>query len=450
MRRVRPPVLLLVLASLGGAACFSPPPPAPLEAPNVVMILVDDLGWGDVNYHGGEIGTPVLDRLASEGVRLERFYAAPSCSPSRAGILTGKSPARLGFLRNTMDRDTYGLPLEERTMAEGFRDAGFATALVGKWHLGQSQPEQLPPARGFDHFYGFLGGWVRYWDHGRARRIDWQRNGEPLEESGFTTHLLTDEAIRLIEERDRTRPLFLLLAYNAPHAPLALPPGETAESLGMNTPPGQPLRTIDRPLLYAATVRDLDAEIGRFLACLDDEGITEETIVFFASDNGATPAWGASNRPLRGEKYTVWEGGVRTPAIVRWPGHVVAGEESEDIVSHVDLWPTLAAAAGVAWDREQVVDGRDRWSAIVEAGITPRERLVFGARKDEVSRWAVLDGSRKLVEELPDAGEGSAMLFDVHADEGETIDLAERNSAEVDELRRELEAWKRVPLLGGE
>jgi arylsulfatase A-like enzyme len=195
-------VALVLLATVPSAAADAP------KRPNVVIILADDLGWRDVGYHGSEIATPRLDRLAAEGVVLDRFYAQPTCSPTRAALMTGKAPLRLGVVSPLSKNNPTGLPLGERLLPEHLREAGYQTFLTGKWHLGHRHRDYLPTARGFDHFYGHATGGIGYWDHVHGGGLDWQRNGETLREEGYSTHLIADEAVRLIETRDPGRPFF--------------------------------------------------------------------------------------------------------------------------------------------------------------------------------------------------------------------------------------------------
>jgi len=204
MRRIFPSCLLgaLVLFAVFPSAAA---PDAP-DRPNFVVILADDLGWNDVGYHGSEIRTPTLDRLAAEGIELDRFYVQPSCSPTRSALLTGKSSRRLGIHRPLGKNEGDGLGLDERILPQFLGDLGYQRLMVGKWHLGHVTPDYFPQARGFEHFYGYLTGGIGYWDHNHGGGHDWQRNGETLREEGYATHLIADEAVRLIRERDSSRP----------------------------------------------------------------------------------------------------------------------------------------------------------------------------------------------------------------------------------------------------
>ena len=305
--------IALVAVAIALAGCRSredSEPPVPDPRPNILIFLVDDLGWNDVGYHGSEIRTPRIDRLAREGVRLGRFYVTPICTSTRAGFLTGRSPMRYGLIYSVIQLWTnFGLPLDEHILPESFQAAGYATAMVGKWQLGHDHVRQLPFNRGFDHFYGLVHGPIDYFTHvvgfgpTVTGALDWQRNGRTVYEDGYATDLLAGEAIRLIETRDRGRPLLLYLAFNAAHSPLQAPQ-DLIDSYG----------EIDDPQrrIFAAMVESTDANIGSVLDALEREGIDDNTLVLFFSDNGSHQTWGRTG-PLRGGKGSVFEGGEALP-----------------------------------------------------------------------------------------------------------------------------------------
>jgi hypothetical protein len=240
------------------------------NAPNIVIILADDMGWNDVGYHGSEISTPHIDRLAAEGLELDRFYAQPACSPTRAALLTGKSSQALGIYSPLSKLNPTGLPLTEKLMPAYFRDAGYQTFLVGKWHLGFREPAYRPTARGFDHFYGHLTGGIGFWDHVHGGGLDWQRNGETVREEGYSTHLMAAEIDRLIAQRDPSKPMFLYAAFNAPHLPNEAPEETIAQYAHIDDPNRR---------VHAAMVSELDTAIGQLLATLDEQGMLENTLV---------------------------------------------------------------------------------------------------------------------------------------------------------------------------
>jgi arylsulfatase A-like enzyme len=250
------------LALLGLAAVLlAQADPAP--RPNIVFILADDLGWKDVGWHGSEIRTPQLDRLAAAGVRLEQFYVQPVCSPTRASLMTGRYPMRYGLQVDVVRPNAkYGLSLEERMLPQALREAGYATRMVGKWHLGSFEERYRPLARGFDHHYGHLLGAIDYFTHLRDRKPDWYRDGKPLIEEGYSTELLGAEAVKIIRDHDAAKPLFLYVAFNATHAPLQAP----ASYL-------EPYKDLPDPerRLKAAMTAAMDQQIGRIADAIEKE-----------------------------------------------------------------------------------------------------------------------------------------------------------------------------------
>ncbi len=373
--------------------------------PNIVVILADDLGWNDVGYHGSEIATPNIDRLAREGVELDRFYVQPSCSPTRAALMTGKSPARFGILRPLGKNERTGLPKDETTLPQHLAGLGYQTLMVGKWHLGNYTPDLFPQSRGFEHFYGYLSGGVGYWDHNHGGGHDWQRNGETLREEGYATRLLADEAVRVIRARDRTRPTFLYLAFGAPHLPNEAPDETVARYRGIANPHRR---------VHAAMVDELDAAIGRVVAALEQEGMLDDTLLVFSSDNGglvrdgAPPSFvalstlvqwifdrpvpiaslefvvanvedaGSDNSPLPGGKTSIAEGGTRVPALLRWPARLDA-RRYDGFMTIADVLPTLLHAAAGPAAIPGDIDGASQWAALTGQGTseTP-DYLVHG------------------------------------------------------------------------
>jgi arylsulfatase B len=336
VRRLTFLLTLCLVAGLAGPSLSAP------DRPNVVIFLADDLGWGDVGFHGGPIETPHIDRLAREGVELGRFYVTPICSPTRAALMTGRDPIKLGVAYQVFEAwDNHGVHPEERFLSEAFRAAGYQTATIGKWHLGHAQETYLPGSRGFDHFYGHLNTEVGYFPPFAAQGgKDFQRNGKSVDEEGYETFMLAEEAVRWIRERDKSRPFLLYMPFLAPHTPLDAPEALEAKYADLDDDRKAPRGTQDwsrylrfvgveslRPL-YAAVVDGMDQSIGRVLATLDEEGLAENSIVLFFSDNGGMTTFGvggADNAPLRGGKGETFEGGIRVVSVVRWPGHLEAG-----------------------------------------------------------------------------------------------------------------------------
>jgi len=452
-----------------------------MSKPNIVIILADDMGWMDVGYHGSEIKTPHLDKLAGEGVRLNQFYVMPACTPSRASLLTGRYTTRYGMqtgvIKPTQD---HGLPSDEVTLADALKGAGYYTAITGKWHLGHGKKEYLPGSRGFDYQYGCYNGMIDYYTHMFNYRIrgisaggitgveniqeewkedgnDWNRNDEPLHEEGYATDLIADEAIKVINNRDTAQPLFLYVAFTAPHSPLQVPekyldmyrPEEMTIPKG---PKEAPIYTIGgikdeelqrRRAIYAAMVTCMDAGIGRIMDSLRERGMDQNTILFFCSDNGGAPDLGALNDPLRGSKTSVYEGGVRVPAFMHYPGKIHADTSVDEALHMVDVYPTLLNQAGVSIAQVKPLDGKDIWPALAEGQPSPHDEILINAAP---YNGAIVVGDWKLVRNghlfcmISNEGKDDAYeLFNLAEDIGETTDLSERFPEKVRELRERLE-----------
>jgi arylsulfatase A-like enzyme len=356
------------------------------ERPNLVFILADDLGWADVGWHGDEIQTPHLDKLGAAGARLEQFYVQPVCSPTRAALMTGRYPIRYG-LQVSVVRPwaQYGLDLKERTLAQALKDVGYETAICGKWHLGHVSPGYLPTHRGFDHQYGLYNGAVDYFTHQRDGGLDWHRDDRAMREEGYTTHLLADEAIRLIGKHDTARPLFLYVAFNAVHAPHQVP--DRYKEAYAQLP--EPRRT------YAGMVAAMDESVGRIVDAVEKKGIASNTLFVFSSDNGGPdPGRVTSNGPLRAAKATVYEGGVRVPAFATWPGHIKPGSVVDAPLHIVDWYPTLLKLAGAPLEQSLPLDGRDAWSTITEGKPSPHQEILLnstpGGGAIRVGDWKIV------------------------------------------------------------
>src|SRR5262245_50848142 len=330
---------------------------AQVRQPNIVMIVGDDMGYADIGVHGSkDIPTPHIDALAKGGVRFSDAYVTgPHCSPTRAGLLTGRYQQRFGHEVN-MGADAGpngGLPPSERTMADRLKAAGYRTALFGKWHLG-SAAHLHPMSRGFDEFYGFLGGDHSYFESAENGANPLYDGRNPVEASGYLTDVLTDRAVAFIR-REKSRPFFLYLAYNAVHTPMHAPDKYLARFKGI---PDSQRRT------YAAMMSAMDDGIGRTLAALRAEGLEENTLIFFFSDNGGptmpgTTINGATNTPLRGSKRQTWEGGIRVPFMIRWKGRLPEGKIDSRPIIQIDVLPTALAAAGVEPAAGWKLDGVD-------------------------------------------------------------------------------------------
>ena len=417
-------------------ACLSPLRAA-TAPPNVLIFLADDLGWHDVGFHHSEIRTPKIDRLASQGVRFERAYSFPVCSPTRSGLMTGRSPMRLGVAYTVIRPwSNYGVPVEERLMPQAFHDAGYQTSITGKWHLGHAYKKFLPRSRGFDHTYGHVNGAIDYFTHERDGGLDWNRDGVSVREEGYSTFLLGAETIRLIRNRDRSRPFFHYLPFNSPHAPLQAPPEYIDKYANIKD---------EKRRRYAAMTDAMDVTIGKVLATLDDEGLTSNTLVLFFSDNGGPVQSGSSNTPLRAGKGTAFEGGIRVPAVMRWPGHLPAGTVSQQVMTMMDYFPTLAGAAGIPTGPTRPLDGKNLWPAITSGKVEPREDLYFATETGASMRFAVHHREWKLVREVPSkGGPPRNYLFRIVEDPTEQNDLSEKNPQLVATLVQGLEEWRKL------
>jgi arylsulfatase A-like enzyme len=434
---------------LTGLALLATPATAAAPRPNIVILLADDLGWADVGYHGGEIETPSIDRLAREGVRLDRFYSAPICSPTRAALVTGRDPIELGIAYDQIHPwYNVGLAARQRTIADVFRDAGYQTALVGKWHLGHTFEHQTPNARGFEHFWGHLHTNTDFYTHEREGGHDLQRNGQSVFAEGeYLTHLEAGEAVRFIRERDHERPFLLYVPFTAPHSPMQAPE-ETIEKYA-----SLPLEKNRR--IYAAMVDEMDRGIGRILDALDEEELARDTIVLFFSDNGGSSIYGGVNTPLKGEKGQTFEGGIRVPAVVRWPDRLEAGGEMAQMTTVMDVLPTLAAAAEVELGETDELDGQDMWPALARGEERPRRQPVGFASEIPIPgliHLAIFDGRWKLVQVLRE-GQSEIrtrnFLYDIESDPNEEHDLATAHPEELERLLGMLHDWrKRHPLAG--
>src|SRR5881394_746272 len=341
---------------------------APSTRPHLLFILADDLGWGDVGFHDGEIKTPNIDQLAASGARLEQFYVQPVCSPTRAAFMTGRYPIRHGLhIGVVRPWARYGLPLEERTLAQALKSVGYETAITGKWHLGHFEPAYLPTHRGFDHQYGHYNGAIDYNTHIRGGGHVWHRDDKANYDEGYSTHLVAREASRIITEHNPAKPLFLYVPFNAVHAPHQVPERymEPYANLKGNR------RT------YAGMVAAMDEAIGQILGAIDKKGIRDNTLIFFCSDNGGpAPGRVTSNGPLRAGKGTLYEGGVRVPAVMVWPGKIKAGSIVNAPLHMVDWYPTLVKLAGGSLEQKKPLDGRDAWPAITQGAPTPHEDIL--------------------------------------------------------------------------
>jgi len=433
------------LAALAGWLVGAPLPAAEQGAPrpHIVYILADDLGWKDVGFHGSDIKTPNLDTLALGGARLEQFYAQPMCTPSRAALMTGRYPHRYGLQTIVIpSAGKYGLATDEWLLPQALKGAGYKTAIVGKWHLGHADRKYWPRQRGFDHQYGPLLGEIDYFTHSAHGTRDWFRNNRPVKEEGYVTQLLGKDAAKLIGSHDPKTPLFLYLAFTAPHAPYQAP----QEYLDKYKHIADPSRRA-----YAAMITAMDDEIGRVLGALEKRKMRENTLVVFQSDNGgprsarftgevdmSKSTIPADNGPYRDGKGMLYEGGTRVVALINWPGHIKPGSVVDQPIHMVDMYPTLSGLAGASRGKSKPLDGLNVWPAIAEGKPSPRDEVVYAI---EPFRAAVRQGDWKLVWRavLPSQVE----LFNVAEDPSEKTNLADKNPQKVAELQQRIQALAR-------
>ena len=419
--------------SAGLARQFSGKPDS--VRPNIIFILADDLGWKDVGYHGGSIKTPNIDKLAAEGTRLEQFYVQPVCSPTRSSLMTGRYPMRYGLQVGVVRPwANYGLPLEERTLAQALKEAGYATAICGKWHLGHMNGQYLPTARGFDHQYGHYNGALDYFTHVRDGGLDWHRDDQPVREQGYTTDLLADESIRLIERHDVTRPLFLYVPFNAVHSPFQAPQSRIDRYKHIQA---------KNKRIFAAMLTCMDDAIGRIVSSLDKRGIRQNTLIIFCSDNGGVGNV-SDNGLLRGEKAQLYEGGIRVPAIAVWPGVLKAGAVVDEPLHIVDMYPTLIKLAGATLEQSLPLDGKDAWPTIAQGKPSPHDEILLNVTP---ANGAIRCGDWKLVcngsiganNASEEAGRNVFELFNLADDPYEKNDLSDKQPQKLEELKRRLE-----------
>jgi len=404
------------------------------KRPNIIFIIADDLGWADIGYHGSEIQTPNLDRLAKQSVRFERHYVMPTCTPTRVGLMTGRYPSRFGVLS-----PAYGKIFDDDTvtLAGALQSCGYKTSISGKWHMG-SPPDFTPCKYGFDSSYGYFHGQIDpYTHHYKTGVRSWHRNDMYLEEEGHATDLITNEAIRVIES-DHDKPFFLYVAYSVPHYPLDEPEKWTGAYRGK-------IKNQSR-LWYAASVTHMDAGIGDIVKAVDRKGIREDTLIVFVSDNGGQKNWYdkkqykgryaekphtvlGNNHPLRGWKGEVYEGGVRVPALANWES-VLEPRILSASVHIVDWMPTLCKLAGYSPQTDLRWDGRDIWPLVSGQTAAIEPRSLYWKTPNAS---AITLGDWKLV---TDKRQKSFELYDVITDPYEEHDLARRCPERVNKLRR--------------
>ena len=424
------------------------------ERPNIVFILADDLGYGDLGCYGRtDIKTPVLDRLAAEGVRLTQHYAnGPECTPTRAAFLTGRYPQRIGGLECAIGTgnvgryddairlrasDDLGLPDTENTIARRLREVGYRTALCGKWHLGYELKFQ-PDRHGFDHSFYCVGGGMDYFHFlDTAGGYNLFQDGKPVRRDGYFTDLMTDDAIDFVSQQEGDDPFFLYLAYTCPHSPFQGPDDQQPDPLPLDSPLWR--QGSAPPDVYIAMIEHMDRCIGRFLDALDRLQLSDNTVIIFAGDNGGTAS--ARNVPLSGIKGSTYEGGIRVPAIVRWPGVIPAGKLSSQVSATFDFTRSIARLGGVEVAASGTFDGTDILAHLAK-GQAVVERTLFWRKPRGETVWkGVRRGNLKFV--ARERGlRYEEHLYDLEQDPGEMVDLRSSRPDDLAALRSLYLRWE--------
>jgi arylsulfatase A-like enzyme len=427
------------------ALVISVSPVCGADKPNIVHIVADDLGWKDVGFNGAaDTKTPNIDKLAATGARLEQFYVQPMCTPTRAALMTGRYPFRYGLQTAVIPSvSAYGLDTTEWLLPQALKDAGYKTAIIGKWHLGHADKKYWPKQRGFDYQYGALIGELDYFTHEEHGVLDWYRDNKQLKEKGYTTTLIGNEAVKYINEQSSSTPFYLYLTFNAPHTPYQAPQEYIDRYKNIEDPTRR---------TYAAMVACLDDEIGRVVAALDEKKLRDNTLIIFHSDNGGVRSamfagvmadvsktkLPADNGPYREGKGMLYEGGTRVCALANWPDRIPAGVTVTEMIHAVDMYPTLAKLAGASTAKCKPLDGLDVWGTISEGKPSPRTEIVYNI---EPFRGALRQGDWKLVWRtfLP----SSVELYNLAQDPSENNNLAAANPDKVVELQQRLNALAR-------
>ena len=411
------------------------------QLPNVLLILADDHGYGDISAHNGpSIQTPNIDRIAEQGTRFTRFYANSSvCSPSRASLMTGRYPDRAGVpgVIRTHPENSWGyLRQDAVTLPSALKQKDYRTALIGKWHLGL-EPENHPCKRGFDHFHGFLGDMMDdYYTH-RRHDINYMQHGfDTIDPRGHATDLFTEWSMDFIRAQAQSfEPFFLYLAYNAPHTPIQ-PPDEWIARVQEREPDISPQRA-----KYIALVEHMDAGIGRVLDTLEDTDQLSNTLVIYTSDNGGAVNVGAHNGPLRGQKGQMYEGGIRVPTCAMWPGYIQNGYVTDQVALLMDLFPTICEVAGASIP--EGIEGRSIWQTLQGEQQDFSERILYWLRREGGQQFlgqcqhAIRRGDTKLLHNSPFE---PLELYNLSNDPLETTDNAQTETALFREMRQLFQA----------
>lgn len=420
---------------------LAPPSPADDDKPNIVFILADDLGREDCGFMGGkEIKTPHIDKLAAAGAKLDAFYVQPVCSPTRAALMTGRYPMRHGLQVGVVRPwAQYGLPLDEQTLPQGLQASGYATAIVGKWHLGHFAPQYLPTRRGFDHQYGHYNGAIDYFTHIRDGGFDWHRDDKASRDEGYSTHLLAKEAVKFIADTAGKKPFFLYVPFNAVHAPHQVPDEYVKPYANLK---GERRK-------YAGMLAAMDEAVGQIVEAVEKAGARKNTLFIFSSDNGGPqPGVVTDNGKFRAGKGTLYEGGVRVAAFAAWDGHIKAGSTVTEPIHMVDWYPTLLKLRGAKFSQQLPLDGLDIWPTLTQGKPSPHDAILLNTTPNA---GAIRMGDWKLVlrngADDPDGGpaknpdKSTVELFNLKDDPYEKSNLAEKQAKKLKELRARLEGY---------
>ncbi|MCH2182106.1 MAG: sulfatase-like hydrolase/transferase [Mariniblastus sp.] len=444
---------LILISSLGWwaqPACAGLTDEAVTEKPNVVVILADDLGWGAVSYHSDFAETPHLDQFVAGGIELDRFYVAPMCSPTRAGLLTGRYPIRFGLARAVIPpQRNFGLPVTERMLPELLAEAGYQQrGIFGKWHLGHHDRKWHPLSRGFTQFEGHYNGAIDYFDLTREGERDWHVGFEPSPKQGYATDLITDAACRFIGQAAADdAPYFCYVPFNAPHSPFQAKPADVERYAQADKP------TAEEKL--QAMIWSMDQGIGKILQAIEQSGESDNTQVWILSDNGGVGRFARNNRPLRGSKLTTFEGGTRVIASVRWPARWKGGQKVTEQKGYIDLLPTILTSAGLkpqSIERpERPLDGLPLNDLLAgkAAELPEREWYSYhGQSGDQKETISIHTADWKLIVMGPDIRRHSIgpdhqlFLFEIAQDPLEKTNVAEEHPHVVAELTGKLIAHR--------
>lgn len=418
--------------------------------PHIIYVLVDDLGYADCGFNGGtDIQTPNIDGLARSGAILKSYYVQPVCSPTRAALMTGRYATHTGVYTVVRPGAPWGLPLSEQTLPQALREAGYTSAICGKWHLGEFQSEYTPTHRGFDHQYGHMFGAIDYFDHTRDGKTDWYRNDKPLAEEGYSTTLIGKEASRIIREQPVDKPLFLYVAFNGIHAPHQVPKSYVE--------PYERLPELRGKI--AGMLSAVDEAVGQIVAAVEEKGLREKTLIVFSSDNGGpAPGKATMNTPLRAGKGTLYEGGIRVCSFAAWPGKIPAGVSIDEPLHAVDWYPTLVKLTGAAASQKHAPDGLDIWPVLTQGAKSPHDALLIPGSSPRrmalrMGDWKLLlNASEQDAEESPgvDSATGKMELYNLAEDISERHNLVASQPERVKELRARLDELIKDAVPAGE